>query len=280
MSPVDTPRPLEGRHAVVTGAGQGIGKAIARALAAQGATLTLMGRREQPLQALAAELRAELTAELTAESVADLGGHAVRAQAVVCDVSDAAGVAHAFAQARAAFGPVAILVNNAGQAQTAKLERTPDELWAQMLGVNLSGTFFCTRAALPDMQAAGWGRIVNVASTAAQKGYAYVSAYCAAKHGVLGLTRALALEVAAQGITVNAVCPGYSDTELLRESVERIVQKTGRSPTEALESFSRHNPQGRLIQPMEVAQLVSFLCMDAASGINGQALNVCGGEVQ
>jgi 3-hydroxybutyrate dehydrogenase len=255
--------PLAGRHALVTGAGQGIGEAIARSLAAQGCALSLLGRRAEPLHALVQTLQAQ-------------GG---RAQALGCDVSDATQVRDAFARARQAFGPVAILVNNAGQADTAKLERTSDELWARMLGVNLSGSFHTCREALPDMQTAGWGRIVNVASTAGQKGYAYVSAYCAAKHGVIGLTRALALEVAEQGITVNAVCPGYTDTELLRESIQRIVQKTGRSPEQAASEFSRHNPQGRLVQPEEVANSVLFLCSQGAAAINGQAVSICGGEV-
>jgi 3-hydroxybutyrate dehydrogenase len=249
-------------HALVTGAGQGIGEAIARALAAQGCALSLLGRRAEPLQALVQALQA-------------LGA---QAQALACDVSDAAQVRQAFAQARAGFGPVGILVNNAGQADTAKLERTSDELWARMLGVNLSGSFHTCREALPDMQAAGWGRIVNVASTAGQKGYAYVSAYCAAKHGVIGLTRALALEVATQGITVNAVCPGYTDTELLRESIRRIVNKTGRSEAQALATFTAPNPQGRLVQPQEVADSVLFLCSPAAAAINGQSLSVSGGE--
>jgi NAD(P)-dependent dehydrogenase (short-subunit alcohol dehydrogenase family) len=263
MSAQFQPTPaLLGRHAVVTGAGQGIGEAIACALGSEACSLSLMGRRIEPLQALAQQLQAR----------------GVRAQALVCDVSDAASVQRAFAQAREGLGPVGVLVNNAGQADTAKLERTSDELWARMLGVNLSGSFHTCREALPDMQSAGWGRIVNVASTAGQKGYAYVSAYCAAKHGVIGLTRALALEVAAHGITVNAVCPGYTDTELLRQSVRRIVEKTGRTEAQALAGFTAPNPQGRLVQPEEVAFAVRMLCLPAAAAINGQSLGVSGGE--
>lgn len=245
---------LQDRHAVVTGAGKGIGAAIARRLAREGARLTLLGRQLEPLQQLATEL----------------GAHAL-----VCDVADPRAVAAAFQS----IEPVQILVNNAGQALSSPLVRTSDELWQQMLAVNLSGSFYCLRAALPGMKAAGWGRVVNVASTAAQRGYAYVAAYAAAKHGVLGLTRSAALELATQGITVNAVCPGYTDTELLRRSIENVVGKTGRTVEAARAEFARHNPQGRLIQPEEVAEAVAWLCSEGAAAINGQAISVSGGEV-
>jgi NAD(P)-dependent dehydrogenase (short-subunit alcohol dehydrogenase family) len=250
---------LAGRHAIVTGAARGIGAAVARRLAADGARLTLLGRQEGPLRELAAGLPAS-----------------AQAQAIVCDVADTAAVALAFEKITQ---PTHILVNNAGQAASAPFGRTSDELWQQMLAVNLTGTFLCARAALPGMLAAGWGRIVNISSTAGQRGYAYVSAYAAAKHGVIGLTRSLALEVASRNITVNAVCPGYTETDLLQSSVDNVVAKTGRGAEEARAEFARHNPQGRIIQPEEVASTVAWLCGPGASAINGQSISVSGGEV-
>ena len=251
---------LQGRHALVTGGSRGIGAAIARQLLAAGAVVTVLGRQRDGVQALAAE-------------------EPQRLHAVSADVSDAAQVAAAFASARERFGPVAILVNNAGQASSAPFLKTDAQLWEQLLSVNLTGTFLCTQTALPDMLAVGWGRIVNVASTAGLTGYAYVSAYCAAKHGVIGLTRALALETAKKGVTVNAVCPGYTETDILRESIANVVAKTGRSAESARAGFAAGNPQGRLVQPDEVADTVRWLCSDAASAITGQSIAVCGGEV-
>ena len=251
---------LKGSHAVVTGAARGIGAEIAQALAAEGARLTLLGRRRDALQALAAELPGE--------------GHGV----VVADVSDPAQVDAAFGEARAR-GPVTVLVNNAGQAETAPFAKISIELWQRMLAVNLTGTFLCTQAALPGMLEARWGRIVNIASTAGLKGYAYVAAYAAAKHGVIGLTRSLALEVAKKGITVNAVCPGYTETDILRDGVANVVAKTGMSEAEARAQFTVGNPQGRIVQPREVADAVRWLCGDAASSITGQSISVSGGEV-
>ncbi|MGQ3128420.1 SDR family NAD(P)-dependent oxidoreductase, partial [Variovorax sp.] len=198
---------------------------------------------------------------------------------VAADVADPAAVQQAFAQARAALGPLAILVNNAGAAESAPFLKTSVELWQRMLSVNLTGSFLCTQAALPDMLEAGWGRIVNIASTAGQKGYAYVAAYTAAKHGVIGLTRSLALEMARKGVTVNAVCPGYTDTDILRNSVANVVGKTGRSEADALAEFSSVNPQRRIVQPSEVADAVRWLCGEGAASVNGQSISVSGGEV-
>lgn len=251
---------LKGCHGLVTGAARGIGAAIARTLAAEGVMLTLLGRNEDTLQELAASLP---------------GQHGI----VVADVSQAGQVEAAFERARAERGPLHILVNNAGQAESAPFNRTGLDLWQRMLAVNLTGTFLCSQAALPDMLTAGRGRIVNIASTAAQKGYAYVSAYVAAKHGVLGLTRSLALEVARKGITVNAVCPGYTDTDILRDSIANVVAHTGRSEAQALEAFASGNPQHRIVQPQDVADAVRWLCGEGAAALTGQAISVSGGEV-
>ena len=248
------------RHALVTGGGSGIGAAIAEALVKAGMRVTITGRRVELLQTLAAR-------------------HPEHMQAVGMDVADAESVAQAFAQAKVAFGPVDILVNNAGQASSAPFLKTDAALWQQMLEVNLTGTFHCTQAALPDMQAARWGRIVNVASTAGLVGYAYVAAYVAAKHGVVGLTRALALEVAKKGITVNAVCPGYTETDILRESIANVVAKTGRTEEQARAEFASGNPQGRIVQPEEVAGTVLWLTSNSAASVTGQSIAVCGGEV-
>jgi NAD(P)-dependent dehydrogenase (short-subunit alcohol dehydrogenase family) len=191
------------------------------------------------------------------------------------DVTDAEGVAAAFARA----GAVDILVNNAGQAASAPFGRTDAALWQRMLDVNLTGAYHCIQAALPAMLDAGWGRIVNVASTAGLTGYRYVVAYCAAKHGLVGLTRALALEVASRGVTVNAVCPGFTDTDIVADAVANIVRKTGRTEEQARAELAAANPQGRLVQPDEVAHAVAWLCMPGAAAMNGQAIAVAGGEV-
>ena len=250
---------LAGRHALVTGGGRGIGAAIATVLGAAGAKVTLLGRNQARLEDTAATLPT--------------------ARAIRCDVTDEAAVGAAFAEARQTFGPVTILVNNAGAAESAPLARTSLELFRRMLDVNLIGTFLCSRAAVADMLETGFGRIVNVASVAGLKGAAYVSAYCAAKHGVIGLTRALALETARKGITVNAVCPSYTDTDMARSAIATIVDKTGRSAEQAAAELVRKNPQGRLIRPEEVAASVLWLCAPGTEAITGQAIALAGGEV-
>jgi 3-hydroxybutyrate dehydrogenase len=254
--------PLSGQHAVVTGGGSGIGAAIAATLLRAGARVTLMGRDAARLETQRATLG---------------GGENVACVSV--DVIDEAAVNAAFAQAVERLGAVDILVNNAGQAQAAPFAQTDLALWRRMLDVNLTGAFLCTRAVLPAMLAQKRGRIVTVASTAGQVGYPYVAAYCASKHGVIGMTRALALEVATQGVTVNAVCPGYTETELLHASIEQITRKTSRSEAEARSILVRHNPQQRFVAPEEVADAVLWLCGPASSAITGQSISVSGGEI-
>ncbi|MDK3019325.1 SDR family NAD(P)-dependent oxidoreductase [Pseudodonghicola flavimaris] len=244
---------LAGKHAVVTGGGTGVGADVARTLAEAGATVTIMGRSEAPLQAQGLPYQ-------------------------LCDVTDATAVQAAFAAARADRGPVDIMVANAGAAESVPFARMTPEQLSAMLAVNLIGVSNCWQAALPDMKAAGWGRMIAVASTAAQKGYPYVAAYCAAKHGVLGLTRALSVELAMTGITVNALCPGFIETPLLDRSIANIVKTTGMSEEQAAKSLKSGNPQKRFIQTDEVAGAALWLCTEAARSVNGHALSLSGGE--
>jgi NAD(P)-dependent dehydrogenase (short-subunit alcohol dehydrogenase family) len=253
---------MKGQHALVTGGARGIGAAISSVLAEAGANITLLGRNKTNLEQHAAQLR-----EYT------------KVHIEVADVSNPMKIYKAFENAARALGAITILVNNAGQAQSQPVLKTDLELWNTMLEVNLTGTFLCMQAALPYMLQAGWGRIINVSSTAGLVGYPYVAAYAAAKHGVIGLTRSVALEVARKNITVNAVCPGYTETEIVTQTLANIVQKTGRSELEARAELTKNNPQGRMISPLEVAQTVLWLCQPGSGAITGQAISISGGEV-
>lgn len=257
-------RPFAGRHAIVTGGGRGIGAAIAASLASRGAALSLLGRTAATLESAARRLRDE---------------HGVQAGIAVVDIAAEASVAAAIAQCAAERGPAGILVNNAGIAPSAPFLKSDAKLWREVLDVDLMGAVHTARAVLPSMLEAGHGRIVNIASTAGITGMAYVTAYCAAKHALVGLTRALAMETARKGITVNAVCPGYTETDIVGEALANITAKTGRSREEALQSLVAHNPQARLIRPEEVAETVTWLCGDAAASVTGQSIVVAGGEL-
>jgi NAD(P)-dependent dehydrogenase (short-subunit alcohol dehydrogenase family) len=261
----DSAKPLSGQHAVVTGGGTGIGAASALALSRLGARLTLMGRREDVLLRQAQAIRRAIAGAVVAT-------HAL-------DVTDTGKVSAVFAEAAREAAPISILVNNAGAAESAPFEKTDLGLLERMLAVNLKAAFLCTQAVLPAMTAAKYGRIINIASTAGLTGYAYVSAYVAAKHALVGLTRALALETAKCGVTVNAVCPGFTDTDLVARSVETIVAKTGRSAEAARAELAKTNPMGRLVTPEEVASAVAYLALPSASAITGQAIVIAGGEV-
>jgi NAD(P)-dependent dehydrogenase (short-subunit alcohol dehydrogenase family) len=250
---------MKGRHALVTGGSRGIGRGIAAALVAAGATVTVLGRDRSALE----------------RAVGEGAAHA----AAVGDVTDGAAIQAVIAKAESRNGPIDLLVANAGQAVSAPFAKSDEALFARMIDVNLMGVVHASRAVLDGMTGRGFGRIVAIASTAGLKGYPYVTAYCAAKHAVVGFVRALAAETAATGVTVNAVCPGFADTDLTRESIDRIVAKTGRSREEALAELVRHNPQKRLVTPEEVAHAVVWLCGGGAGAVTGQAIAVAGGEV-
>lgn len=249
------------RHVLVTGGGSGIGAAIARRCAGAGYRVSVLGRRAGPLEAVAS----------------DLGERA--AGVVSADVTDEPGLSNALSTLAEQHGAVDVLVNNAGAAPTAPFRKLQPERWEATLDVNLNGPVRCMRALLPAMERAGWGRIVNIGSTAALIGYRYVTAYCAAKHGLLGVTRALALELAGSGITVNMVCPGYTDTDIIAAAVDTIVERTGRTAEEALRTFTDVNPQGRLVTVEQVASAALWLMQEDSDAITGQAISVSGGEV-
>jgi NAD(P)-dependent dehydrogenase (short-subunit alcohol dehydrogenase family) len=249
---------LDNRHALVTGGGTGIGAAIARALVGEGAAVSLAGRRKVPLDGVAASL--------------------VKATAIVADVTKEADCAAMATAARAAHGPIDIIIANAGAVVSAPVAKMDLAHWYNMIDVNLTGAFLTVKAALADVtrNSEGARRIVFISSTAGLKGYPYVAAYCAAKHGVIGLARALSLELAPFGVTVNAVCPGYTDTPLLNAAAEKISAKTGRSAEDSRAILAKDNPSGRLIKPEEVAQAVLRLCLPSAGSMNGQIIAVTG----
>ncbi len=254
---------LKDQAALVTGGGRGIGREIALALAREGAAVAVAARSRDEVDAVGKEIEG-------------LSRHAFAGQ---CDVTERDQVARLVRDVEATLGPVTILVNNAGIAASAKTVEMDDNLWERILRVNLTGTYLCTKAVLPGMLRRQYGRIINIASTGAKVGFLYSAAYCASKHGVLGFTRALALEVAKHGITVNAICPGFAETRMTDESIQRIVDKTGRAPEAARQALEALNPQQRLIRPEEVAALAVMLAYPEAGGIHGQAINVDGGAV-
>jgi len=250
---------LAGKHAFVTGGGRGIGRAVAAALARAGAAVTVIGRSE-----------ASLREAVAAGEAAGCG---------VADVTDVVEVKREVTAAEAARGPIAILINNAGSVESGPFIKADPSVFRAMWNVHLMGAVYATQAVLPGMIECGFGRIVNVASTAGLKGYAYVSAYCAAKHALVGLTRALAAETATRGVTVNAVCPGYTDTDLLRDSIKSVAAMTGRAQADVLTAYEKGPPIGRLIRPEEVAAAVVYLCSPEAAAVTGTTLAIAGGEM-
>ena len=256
---------LTDRIALITGGGRGIGRAIALEFAREGASVAVAARTAAQVQQVAQEISDQFH---------------TGALPVTCDVANSASVNEMFASVAKHFGRGPdILVNNAGIAESAVLIKTDDELWQRLLAVNLSGTFYCTRAALPEMIERGWGRVINIASIAAKMGAPYISAYSASKHGVLGLTRSAALEVAVNGITVNAICPGYVDTEMVSHAIENITRRTGLSAEKAKAGLEGLSPQNRLVTSEEVAALALLLAAEEGRGITGQGINIDGGTV-
>jgi len=249
---------LTNHHAIVTGGATGIGLAVTQALCNEGARVTVMGRNKQRLDELAA--------------TNDLIG------AIEVDITDPQSVEQAF-KAASAVQPISILINNAGAADTAAFHKMTFEHWQRMLSINLTGTFLTTQAALSDIKAANYGRIINIASTSGLKGYAYTSAYSAAKHGVIGLTRSLSLELSNTMVTVNAICPGFTNTAIVADAIENITTKTQRNEAQALEDLVSHNPQKRLIEVDEIAETVLWLCNPKSGSVTGQSIVIAGGEL-
>ncbi len=245
---------LAGKHVVVTGGGSGAGAEIAHAFAAGGAKVTIMGRDKEKLEAQKLPYQ-------------------------ICDVSDPATILSSFEAARQDQGPISIVIANAGATESVPFSKMTPEAFNANLAVNLTGVAFSFQAALSDMKAMGWGRMIAIATTAGLKGYPYVSGYCAAKHGVVGLTRSLSVELARSGITVNAICPGFLETPMLDRSIENIMEKTGMDRETAAGKLREINPQNRFVQPREVAETALWLCSEGAASVNGHALSLSGGEV-
>ncbi len=252
---------LSDEHAIVTGAGRGIGEAIARLLASRGCAISLMGRNHEILEKTAADLRVT---------------YGIRTSVIPLDVTKEDEVIAGFKEAIGALGTPFILVNNAGAAESAPIHSMDAKTWDTMLAVNLTGVFYCTREAVQSMRKAKRGRIINISSTAGIRGYQYVSAYCAAKHGVVGMTRALAIELQPSGITVNAVCPGFVDTDLFQRSIDEVVKKTNRPRDEIVREFLKDAPGGRLVQPQEVAEKVVWFCEKDQGAVSGESLLIEG----
>ena len=259
-----TEKPLKGQHAVITGGSRGIGAAISNYLAHLGADISLTGRTEKTLAKQANYIR---------------NNYKVKVHTALGNMADEADVNRCLTSATKELGTVHILINNAGVGKSAPFHRMDTDLWNEIIGLNLTGTYLCTKQVFSEMREMGYGRIVNISSTVGLRGYPYIAAYCAAKHGVIGLTRTLALECVKKGITVNAICPGYTDTDLVSEAVDAIIEKTGKHREEIQSEIDNISPMGRMVTPDEVAETVAWICLPSSASITGQSIVVSGGAV-
>ena len=257
-------KPLKGQHAVITGGTRGIGAAISIYLARLGANISLTGRTEKTLAQQAQQIRSK---------------YKVKVHTAAGNMADEADVNRCLTSATKELGTVHILINNAGVGKSAPFHRMDTDLWNEIIGLNLTGTYLCTKQVFSEMREMGYGRIVNISSTVGLRGYPYIAAYCASKHGVIGLTRTLALECVKKGITVNAICPGYTDTDLVSEAVDEIVKMTGKHRKEIQSEIDDISPMGRMVTPDEVAETVAWICLPSSASITGQSIVVSGGAV-